>query len=246
MRIFITWSGEQSKAVATALREWIPDVINAARTWMSASDIGAGERWDAAISRELADSSFGILCLVPTNLREPWIHFEAGAIAKAIDNAYVCPYLLNLEPSDIPGGPLARFQAKRADREGTLELLETINQALGQERLPKERLLRVFERCWPDLERQLKAARGLNTTLASRRSPEDMLQEVLNLVRALSQKDVSSSLSCKYCYARDSGARPPSSSGSPRQDSPTVAGESIEAMPDRPGISPEMRNEMRG
>ena len=90
MKVFITWSGKKSKAVALALREWIPDVLNNIEAWMSEIDIGAGRRWSEAIALELGVTNCGIICLTKSNLNQPWILFEAGALAKSIsDDTYV-------------------------------------------------------------------------------------------------------------------------------------------------------------
>jgi hypothetical protein len=45
MKVFISWSGAQSKAAAHALKEWLPDVIQNLSPWMSDLDIAAGRRW---------------------------------------------------------------------------------------------------------------------------------------------------------------------------------------------------------
>jgi hypothetical protein len=63
------------------------------------------------------------------NRRAPWIIFEAGALSKAAERPTVCPYLVDLPPSDLEG-PLAQFQAKLADEAGTLDLLQSINSGL--------------------------------------------------------------------------------------------------------------------
>lgn len=186
MKVFITWSGTKSKEVARALREWIPDVLNNSKTWMSEVDIGAGERWSSAIASELEVSKCGILCLTKSNISEPWILFESGALAKSLKDTFVCPYLIDLEPSDIPEGPLAQFQAKRANQDDTLQLLQTLNVALGDAGVPEDRLLRNFDRCWPDLERKLKAAGHREEPQPSERSVEDMVADILEIVRGLS------------------------------------------------------------
>ena len=48
--VFISWSGQRSRAVALALRDWLKAVVQRANQWMSERDIGAGERWDEQIS----------------------------------------------------------------------------------------------------------------------------------------------------------------------------------------------------
>ena len=134
MKVFISWSGIKSKTVAEKLHQWIPDVIQDVEPWMSESDIGAGARWGKEIAEELSEPNFGIVCLTKTNVKEPWIHFEAGALSKTIDNTYVCPYLIEMETTDVPAGPLNQFQAKKADKNGTFALISTMNDGLNSNR----------------------------------------------------------------------------------------------------------------
>ena len=115
MKIFLSWSGERSKSLATALRDWLPLILHYAQPWLSDKDISAGDRWGLEIGKELEESSFGIICLTQENLGAPWILFEAGALSKIVLVNSVCPYLLDVEYSDI-GGPLSQFQAKRQRR----------------------------------------------------------------------------------------------------------------------------------
>jgi hypothetical protein len=62
-------------------------------------------------------SNSGVICVTPENLNSPWVLFEAGALAKAMQGAKVIPLLFDLEFSDI-SGPLAQFQAKNATETG--------------------------------------------------------------------------------------------------------------------------------
>ena len=155
--------------------------------WMSATDIEAGERWGAAVDAELAETSVGILCLTKENLNEPWIHFEAGALAKSVPNSRVCPLLLDLHPADIPAGPLTRFQAKRADREGVRDVLSAINRAMEAGRLADQQLERVFDRWWPDLEGAIKVIPPSNQSPAGPTEGQ-MLSEILEHVRSLTRR----------------------------------------------------------
>ncbi len=170
--------------VAVALREWLPDVIQGVEPWMSSADIEAGARWSSRVQDELAASNFGIICVTPENQTAPWLLFEAGAIAKSFDDALVVPYLIELTPAELYSGPLTQFQAKCASRQETLEIVRAINGSMRERALPPEKLERTFDRWWPDLERaitQLPLPRGVPT----RRTAEDMLEELLIAVREL-------------------------------------------------------------
>jgi hypothetical protein len=60
--------------------------------------ISAGARWANELANELAGTRFGILCLTRDNLNSPWLLFEAGGLAKTVEDTFVCPYLLVLQP----------------------------------------------------------------------------------------------------------------------------------------------------
>lgn len=157
MRIFISWSGERGRLVAGILRSWLGDVLHNAEPWVSSEDIDAGARWSGELAKELEGARFGIVCLTPESVSAPWVLFEAGALAKTLGSSHVCPYLIGMSSSDLKQ-PLAQFGAVEADEPGTLKLLEGINRALeaaGTAKLPDDRLLRCFERWWPDLKQAL-------------------------------------------------------------------------------------------
>jgi len=178
MKVFLSWAGERSKAVASALRQWLPDVIQDAEPWLSASDIDAGARWSRRIQDELAASAFGVICLTRTNQLSPWILFEAGALAKTIEDAFVCPYLVDLAPSDLESGPLTQFQAKRATESDTLELVRSMNKAQGAAALGDDKVERAFRRWWPDLNAALENLPVMGPQ-PPRKPAQDLLEELL-------------------------------------------------------------------
>jgi hypothetical protein len=186
MRVFLSWSGERSYIGASALRDWIPDVLQEVNTWIS-KDIGAGQRWTKEIDEQLSITDFGILCLTQENLQEPWILFEAGALAKRVaDDARIVPYLIDdIRPEDLKP-PLGLFQAQVADRSGTYELVQSINSLLKTS-LPTDRLDRLFDSTWYRLEESIQDIPASETEFKPR-STEEILSEILETVRGISKQ----------------------------------------------------------
>lgn len=188
MDIFISWSGGRSKMVAEALRDWIPNVIQAAKPWLSVADIDKGARWFTEISEKLEKISFGIICVTAENLFAPWLFFEAGALSKSkfIERSSVCPYLLGLRAGDIVG-PLAQFQASEATKEDTLRLIESVNKAMKENALEPGKAKLAFDRWWPDLEDKLGEIPPAEEPPPPRPTMEEMLEEILSHVRSLTR-----------------------------------------------------------
>src|SRR5215216_5919033 len=128
MKVFLSWSGDRSKAVADALYNWLPTIIQSVETWMSEHNIDKGTRGIPEISRNLEQTHFGIICLTPENLNAPWLLFEAGALSKSQDDARVWTLLYELEYTDVEG-PLSQFQHTRAKKNDVRKLLDAINRA---------------------------------------------------------------------------------------------------------------------
>lgn len=189
MRIFISWSGETSRALADVLRRWLPSVIQASKPYFSPDDITKGTRWSTEIAQELNESRLGLICLTADNLNAPWIMFEAGALSKNIGTSRVIPLLFNIEPSDLVG-PMTQFQAAQFSEEELRRVVVAINTELNeQHRLAPEVVQDVFSMWWPRLqERVSEVLAGASTiTQAPARSEKDILEEVLALARSLSK-----------------------------------------------------------
>jgi hypothetical protein len=186
MKVFISWSGERSRLVAEALRYWLPKVIQAVQPWMSASDIEKGTRWRTDIANELEQTSIGIICLTPENLGSPWLHFEAGALSKQQQNTFVCTFLYELEPADIRE-PLAQFQTTKAQKEDIRSLVDTINNALSDMRLPDSEIRESFDVWWPRLEERLNSIPTPKASPEPQRPDRELLEEILGLVREKSR-----------------------------------------------------------
>lgn len=184
VRVFISWSGEESRAVALALRDWLPVVIQSLDPWCSDTDIEAGANWNSTIGNELSTAKFGIICVTRENQNRPWLNFEAGAISKLVSNA--APVLVDFDSkSDLQAGPISSLQVTMLDREGILRLLVDINRKL--DRPLAEQLLRSsFDNGISELEVRLQQARDVpSTTSETPRSEEDKISEILTLTREI-------------------------------------------------------------
>ena len=190
LEIFISWSGQRSKSLAIQLRDWLKAVVQRSDPWVSERDIDAGQRWNEQISARLKSTNFGIICLTPENLSAPWLLFEAGALAKALDAARLVPVLLGVRKADLTF-PLAQFQAVEADREGLFALASAVNRATGDHRLPENVLVNIFEGQWAQLETALQVIplKPLGQHSSRRqRSDREVLEDILDGLRAVQRK----------------------------------------------------------
>ena len=184
VRVFISWSGDQSKAIAECLKDWLPLVLQSLEPYFTPSDVDKGTRWQSEISHELAQANIGILCVTRESMNSPWLLFEAGVLSKQLEMAHVCPILFGLRPTDITG-PLAQFQATEFEREDFRQLVGVLNDRLGERHLPAKTLDAVFEKFWPDLKSNIEGVIEAmpDTNQAPVRSTNEMLDEILRLVR---------------------------------------------------------------
>jgi hypothetical protein len=161
-------------------------IINAARPFLSSSDIDKGARWSTEIAGKLEKAKAGIICLTQNNMRSEWILFEAGALSKTLADTYVCTLLIGLKPTDVKG-PLSQFQATTASQSDMLQLVKTLNSRLGESAVPASQLEKAFALMWPELNGQLKKLPDEDGISVPGRTQEDMLEELLGLVRNLNR-----------------------------------------------------------
>jgi hypothetical protein len=183
VRVFISWSGERSKTLAIAMRDWLPLVLHYIEPWLSEADIGAGERWAHPVAQQLSDTNFGIVCVTSENVNSPWLLFEAGALAKSLETSKVVALLLELDFSDVTG-PLAQFQAKKLTRAGVQETVNSL-QSSAPSAVPEERVRRLFDATWPDFEAALAKIVGEVPSQRRNRPQSEVLDELVTIVRTL-------------------------------------------------------------
>jgi hypothetical protein len=184
MGVFISWSGDKSHLAAQLLRDWIPKVIQRTQCFLSSKDTGAGSVWLDTVLSQLKGSDVGIICLTKENIQNTWIHFEAGAIAKEVDKARLCPLLIDITPANVTG-PLTAFQMKQFDRAGILDIFEMINSS-DNNPLTRPELIESFEIRWPSVETNIAEIKSIPeaTSRAVERSDREILEEILMQVRS--------------------------------------------------------------
>jgi hypothetical protein len=204
MKIFLSWSGSRSRAVAEALNEWLKRAIQAVKPFYS-PEIEKGAKWSNELDAALEDTRFGIICLTPDNLNSIWIHYEAGALSKTA-GALIWTFLHGINPGDVPP-PLGKFQHTVAQKDDVLLLLRTINKRLADvnsEPLSDAILEENFNLRWPQLEKKLKEAedKGEQKVKSSKsaavekpRDEREILLEILEIVR--SQQRAAGSITAK-------------------------------------------------
>jgi hypothetical protein len=155
MKVFISWSGDLSHRIALSLREWLPAVLHFVEAWVSSEDIPKGTRWGEQLASELQSTFSGIICLVPDNLTEPWLHFEAGALSKSVTTARIHPFLVGVDPNQL-SAPLAQFNATRYSKDDMRKLIHALNREAADAALPIAKVDNAFDVCWPGLEKKLE------------------------------------------------------------------------------------------
>ena len=154
-RVFISWSGDVSSAVATALRRLIGDVLgNEDTSWISTVNILAGERWAMVLGQALEQSSIAVVCLTMQNRAAQWLLFEAGAVSHS-PRHLVVPLLVGVSPAQIPE-PLKQFEAVTADNKAEiLHLIRSINE-LSPSPVTSGRLEARLDESWSKYSESVK------------------------------------------------------------------------------------------
>jgi hypothetical protein len=161
-------------------------VLHFVEPWLSKADIDAGDRWGAELAKELTESNFGISCATKDNVLAPWLLFEAGAIAKSVEAGKLIPLLLDIDFKDL-SGPLTQFQAKKAERQGVLELVHSVNNSATSP-VPEGRLAQLFDALWPELESKIEAIPVSDSTVKVTRPEGEILEELVASVRTVDSR----------------------------------------------------------
>jgi hypothetical protein len=185
--IFLSWSKESGRQLATALGRLFEGTLPSAEAFISTEDIESGAPWDVVIDAKLKLASFGVICVTADNISSPWLNYEAGALATRLEGR-TAPYLLGLEPDAIKPYPFSRLQAVRSDRRGTCRLVEDVNRHLGEAiSIPIDRVHRLFGKCWDEYETEIGAIK-IGAPPPPRPDPSESTAQILASVRNVQQQ----------------------------------------------------------
>lgn len=183
MRIFVSWSGPESRRVAELLKEWMPHVVQRAELYVSSQDIEKGERWAASISASLADIDFGIIVVTPANIDAPWVNFEAGALSKSVKSRVV-PLLCGMERIDAASSPLRQFQYALANKDELQRLVMAVNEST-EKPLDPSRVEIAFHKWWPEFEEVYNSITFESPSVGPKSESDTRLGKIENALEAI-------------------------------------------------------------
>jgi hypothetical protein len=193
-KVFISWSGELSKRVTRVWKDLVREAFDAVEPFMSEENIGAGERGLAKVANELSGTSFGIIVVTQENQASPWLNYEAGALSKDVDDetVRVAPALVDFARKSDVTGPLGQFQASLLNRDGVEYILLEIATVVG---VDESSIKKRFNHAWRgEYEGKFAEAKTAGEEPPpARRSNDEMLDEVLTIVRELARTPSSAS-----------------------------------------------------
>ncbi len=147
-RVFISWSGEESKGIAQAFIEEMNKNIGGIETYFTPNDLKHGKRWGGELAEELKKAKCGVLILTRSNYLNSWINFEAGAISKHYEQSMVWPICFSFSKIDLQP-PLALFQAADFNEPEMKKLLRELTELING---PDGEFEKKFETFWKGFE----------------------------------------------------------------------------------------------
>lgn len=195
-KVFISWSGPVSKAAANAALPLLSDMFDGLVFFVSNASISAGDRSLNVVHEELNDAVAGILMVTAENQRNPWLNFEAGALARQVSDSkrYVIPLFLQADSLADLKLPIGDFHAVLLDEEGVTKMFESLGLVSG---LGAGRGQSKFNNFGPafisKVERALEAQHVTSaaTTPEEPRTTDDKVDELLLSVRELLSRQFS-------------------------------------------------------
>lgn len=181
MKIFMSWSGDQSRLIAEQFRSFLTKIIQQSQPYISSKDIDLGSVWSHSILKEATERRFGLIFITPENKQSPWIHYEAGCLIKDLEKDRVVPILFGLRKEDI-APPISMFQMIEFSKESSLNLLKQINEGTPNP-LSFETLNELFLTFFPKIEKEISTTMNIQFPSKTSRPTGEILDEILLLTR---------------------------------------------------------------
>jgi len=189
MKVFLSWSKDLSRAVATSFADWLPGIIQECSDPFISTETTKGDPWFATITDEMKLAKVGIVFITQENANEPWVNFESGALFANFGKQRLCPVLVGIKKSDY-AGPLKNLQLTELEsKPDTLDLLRAINKSCERP-LTDDVLVRGFELQWDQLLDAISTAVNAapNVPTVTKRSTDEKVDELLELVREIASE----------------------------------------------------------
>ncbi|WP_371152077.1 TIR domain-containing protein [Buchananella felis] len=157
-RIFISWSGDETIALAKVVHDLFEKVSDSFQPWYSEEGLRIGSfDQHKQILDKISASDAVILVVTRDNHRAPWLNYEAGAgsVNCKAQTKPVIPLLANLSVSEV-SKPIGQYQSKLAPTKDDFWTL--IKNFASLANLEISRVQSRFEDAWPKTQDQLKAA----------------------------------------------------------------------------------------
>lgn len=152
MDIFISWSGDRSKRIAEALRDWFIKACAGSRPFVS-EDIAKGDIWWNALQDALGRGGLAILVLTSESQHSTWVHFEAGSFFGKAGQNRVCPLLMDPAMTNL-GGPLAKLQSTVWTQKDFSRLFDLVHEGCGGNIHARKD---VYDKWWPEIAANVSA-----------------------------------------------------------------------------------------
>lgn len=212
MKIFMSWSGERSKAIAEEFKSFLSKVLQQTQPFISSQDIELGSLGQNRVMQEVTERRFGLIFITPENKKSEWIHYEAGGLIKDLEKDRVVPILFGIEKKEI-SKPLSQFQMIEFNKKSVLDLIKQIN-LLTEKPLDPESLNEVFDAFFVRSQDKINSVISDSPKVIETRSTEDILNELLlftreqsnfnsNLLRSLINVEISKQISDKVRVRRN-------------------------------------------
>lgn len=193
MKLFISWSGEESREYAELLQEFLPQFIQILQPWISVN-IEKGSIGEEQIFSALSNADAVLFCFTKTNLKSHWMHFEAGVFA-GLQSKEMYTVLFDLDPKELYT-PFSNYQATVLNETDFKKLIFNLNNKLpdcGFNKIKDETLEYTFNTVWEKFSVRVNLVREEFSAnqVQIKKNCEEYLEEIYQLIKANSVKNES-------------------------------------------------------